>query len=113
MLSCLRLKREVRLPFTWSNKSLGRAAISERIDRCIANPYWRLLFLEARVFPLAENVFRSLPNSDHCLILLDIIGVGNSVPKCFCFEEFWLMDGSCAEIISKSWRAKICGNPAF
>ena len=54
------------LKFTWSNRRQISDLILERIDRCFANPAWRLMFLEAFVTHLPQ-VF-----SDHCPVLLEL-----------------------------------------
>ena len=71
--------------FTWLNLRQVLDLILERIDRCFANPAWRLLFPEASVTHL-PRVF-----SDHCLVLLEL-SKPPSAPqnKPFRFQTIWL-----------------------
>lgn len=53
--------------FTWSNLRQVFDLILERLDRCFANPSWRLLYLEASVTHL-PRVF-----PDHCPNLIELV----------------------------------------
>ena len=53
-----------RNKFTWHNKSWGRHAIRERLDRGIASIDWRLKFPKVIIHHLGTI------NSDNCPILL-------------------------------------------
>ena len=55
-----------RPKFIWTNSRQVSDLILEHIDRCFANPDWRLLFPEASVTHL-PRIF-----SDHCLVLLEL-----------------------------------------
>ena len=52
--------------FTWSNPRQISDLILEHIDRCFANPAWRLMFPEAFVTHLPWVFF------DHCPVLLEL-----------------------------------------
>ena len=52
--------------YTWTNDRQVTDLILECIDRCFANPAWRLLFPEASVTHL-PRVF-----SNHCPVLLEV-----------------------------------------
>ena len=71
--------------YTWSNLRQISNLILERIDRCFANPSWRILFPEASVTHL-PRVF-----SDHCLVLLELIRPPTAIlNKPFRFQTMWL-----------------------
>lgn len=89
--------------FTWTNKRMGLANISERLDRAVASLDWRTMFLEAVVSRLPRI------SSNHCPILLNLYGTQASLPEPFHFEECWLQDSSCFPIISKAWARSFFG----
>ena len=67
--------------FTWSNLRQVSNLILERIDRCFANPSWRLLYPEASVTHL-PRVF-----SDHCPVILELSKPPlASINRPFCFQ---------------------------
>ncbi|GKV08912.1 hypothetical protein SLEP1_g20481 [Rubroshorea leprosula] len=81
--------------FTWR-----RGRVCEKLDRGLASASWKCLFPHAQV--------RLLPplSSDHNPLWLTINGrrdKRNRHKKKFCFEEMWLRDASCQEIIHNSW----------
>ncbi|KAF6170453.1 hypothetical protein GIB67_036227 [Kingdonia uniflora] len=54
-------------PFTWNNRRRGGDNIQERLDRCMSNADWMVLFLTAKVSHLPAL------GSDHTLLCLDIL----------------------------------------
>ena len=52
--------------FMWTNYRPISNLILERIDKCFANPVWRLLYLKAIVTHLLRTF------SDHCLVLIKL-----------------------------------------
>ncbi|KAI3467460.1 hypothetical protein Pfo_024123 [Paulownia fortunei] len=94
-------------PYTWSNKFFGLANIQLRLDMFLANSNLRLLFPRACVSHLPSIA------SDHSPLLLlthTDLDVGL---KPFHFEEMWLRDESCEEIVSSSWKVSISGSFLF
>ncbi|KAL2931645.1 Translation factor Guf1 mitochondrial [Bienertia sinuspersici] len=88
-------------PFTWTNNRGGENNVQERLDRCLANPAWRAIFPGALVMHLCKR------KSDHLPILLCI--KNNIRPpkkrkkkRLFRFEEMWLREETCADIINKA-----------
>lgn len=66
--------------FTWTNKRPVTSLILERLDKCFANPSWRLLYLEATITHLPRTF------SDHCPALIELLGTRTNVTnKPFCF----------------------------
>ncbi|XP_016206020.1 uncharacterized protein LOC107646345 [Arachis ipaensis] len=91
----------VGYPFTWANKQPGDMNIQERLNRAIAIIDWKEAFPETIVKHLQRY------RSDHCPLLIDVTGQENKRmrkrPNIFKFEEMWLQNQECKEVISKSW----------
>jgi len=72
--------------FTWTNKRPIFDLILERIDRCFANPEWRLLFLEATITHLPRTF------SDHHPVLVELCNLRtNHGSKPYRFQTMWLL----------------------
>ena len=86
--------------FTWSKHFEDGHSIWERLDKGLANSSWFLKFPGSRVHHLHCSF------SDHLPFLINLSGL-NQVPrkKKFKFEEMWLDDNRCAEIIEASWHS--------
>ncbi|XP_042968963.1 uncharacterized protein LOC122301628 [Carya illinoinensis] len=86
--------------FPWSNRRGGAMCISERLDRVLANQPWLGFFPNASVTHGLEAY------SDHTPIWVNTewerghIRVGRQ----FKFEEMWVGEPECEEIITASWR---------
>ncbi|XP_023889031.1 uncharacterized protein LOC112001096 [Quercus suber] len=85
--------------FTWSNLRQVSDLILDRIDRCFANPSWRLLYPEASVTHL-PRVF-----SDHCLVLLELSKAPPaSINRPFCFQTMWLHHPGFLDVVREAWE---------
>ncbi|VFQ99103.1 unnamed protein product [Cuscuta campestris] len=86
-------------PFTWERGRGSDSWIEERLDRMVATSAWRQLFGQAIVF----NIL--LRQSDHSAIFLSI-HKPHKVARSyrFRFENAWLRDAGCKEVISAAWR---------
>uniref|UniRef100_A0A803M8Y9 Endonuclease/exonuclease/phosphatase domain-containing protein n=1 Tax=Chenopodium quinoa TaxID=63459 RepID=A0A803M8Y9_CHEQI len=89
-------------PFTWTNNRGGDHNLQERLDRYLANKEWRELFPVSFVSHLSKR------KSDHLPILLCINeGVGKQKKKkkrkLYRFEEMWLRDETCGDIVANAW----------
>lgn len=85
--------------FTWSNLGQVSDLILERIDRCFANPSWRLLYPEASVTHL-RRVF-----SDHCPVLLELSKPPpTSINRPFRFQTMWLHHLGFPNVIREAWE---------
>ncbi|KAG5541735.1 hypothetical protein RHGRI_021533 [Rhododendron griersonianum] len=85
--------------FTWTNLRQAGGIIRERLDRCLANASWNLIFPEAAVQHLARV------HSDHCPVVL------NSIPsppplldRPFRLEPMWLTDSSFFTVVEQCWE---------
>lgn len=54
--------------YTWTNKRPVTSLILERLDRCFANPSWKMLYPKAIVTHLPRTF------SDHCPVLIEFMG---------------------------------------
>lgn len=88
--------------FTWERSRGTDAWVEERLDRVFATTAWCSLFPMAKVWSLEATC------SDHLPILLDLNPL-NSIHcnKQFQFENFWIREADCDDIIHKSWEASV------
>ena len=85
--------------FTWSNLRQVSDLFLECIDRCFANPSWRLLYPEAFVTHL-PRVF-----SDHCPVLLELSKPPPaSINKPFRFQTMWLHHPEFHDVVRGAWE---------
>ncbi|KAL2903988.1 hypothetical protein RDABS01_002698 [Bienertia sinuspersici] len=89
--------------YTWSSGRSGTDNVQERLDRFLANKLWRGTFPSSLVNHLPKR------KSDHLRIILNIRGPRNRVKekkkvKLFRFEEMWLKELSCEDIVKQSWN---------
>ncbi|XP_019164319.1 PREDICTED: uncharacterized protein LOC109160487 [Ipomoea nil] len=84
--------------YTWV-RSWGRSyMVEEKLDRILVTEDWRTLFAEATTC--------SLPcvYSDHMPLLLTPVAAVNAVRrKRFLFDNMWLREDGCREIVAHSW----------
>ncbi|KAJ8443329.1 LOW QUALITY PROTEIN: hypothetical protein Cgig2_015810 [Carnegiea gigantea] len=84
-------------PFTVQHEEV---IVEERLDRFGASTEWSLLFSEAQVTHVNSYI------SDHLPFLLKCYPTslnGQRHGKKFKFENMWVIDPSCREIIAKAW----------
>lgn len=89
--------------YTWSNKQSGGDNIQERLDRGVASVDWSERFPSARVSHLTRVL------SDHCPLFVEWerseVLEKRRWKKCrFRFEEMWLGERVCEDIISEAWE---------
>ncbi|KAL0006672.1 hypothetical protein SO802_008174 [Lithocarpus litseifolius] len=86
--------------YTWSRHFENGSSIWERLDRCLATSSWFLKFPGSKVYHLRCD------SSDHIplhIVLSDLV-----VPKrkkLFRFEEMWLSNGGCEEVVFSAWKS--------
>ena len=87
-----------RPKFTWSSKRKITDLILERIDRCFANPLWRILYPKAVVTHLPRTF------SDHHPILIELCRlISHSLNKPFQFQSMWLVHQDFPRIVKEAW----------
>ena len=94
--------RYVGSKFTWARHFENGNSIWERLDRGLANNGWFLKFPGARVHHLQCN------SSDHCPLLIVLAPL--DIPlrkKPFRFEEIWLSNPSCGEVVQVAWESTV------
>ena len=84
--------------FTWSSKRKITDLILERIDRCFANPLWRILYPKAVVTHLPRTF------SDHHSVLIELSRlISHSLNKPFQFQSMWLVHQDFPRIVKEAW----------
>ena len=87
--------------FTWTNRRPISSLILERIDRCFANPVWRILYPEALVTHLPRTF------SDHCPVLIELCRARvNHQNKPFRFQTMWLFHQDFPRVVQQAWTDK-------
>ncbi|KAL8551509.1 hypothetical protein ACS0TY_000564 [Phlomoides rotata] len=89
--------------YTWSNMQSGPGNIRERLDRGVANSSWMARFPKFRV----KNLLRVL--SDHSPLEIrwdsDEVVPRRSRRRPFRFEEKWLQEPQCREVVRDAWAS--------
>ena len=87
-----------RPKYKWTNRRPISALILERIDRCFANPSWRVLFPEVAVTHLPRTF------SNHCPVLIELFRMDPPAQnKPFRFHTMWLLHPGFPNIVQKAW----------
>ncbi|XP_021748400.1 uncharacterized protein LOC110714214 [Chenopodium quinoa] len=89
--------------FSWTNNQGGDRNVPERLDLFLENKVWKGLFSGSFVTHLSKR------KSDHLPILLCFNeGVGKTKKKKkfkkYRFEEMWLRDETCGDIVKEAWN---------
>ena len=92
--------------FTWANHYNDGHSIWERLDRGLASNLWFLRFLGTQVHHLP------CLSSDHCPLFINPSRIEiPSYKKPFRFEEMWLSDSGCGEVVETAWRSCVSLDP--
>ncbi|XP_041025501.1 uncharacterized protein LOC121265903 [Juglans microcarpa x Juglans regia] len=86
--------------FTWSNCRVGPHCICERLDRGMANSQWW------SKYPSASVTHGLVAYSDHVPFWVNTEGDGGKIrsQRQFRFEEMWVGEQTCEDIIRATWR---------
>ena len=87
-----------RPSFTWSNRHERLANIKERLDQCLCNQEWQLLFPKVEVKHLCNS------NSNHNPILLDTHFESETLNQPFRFEAMWMKKEGSKVMIDNAWQ---------
>ncbi|KAL5856494.1 hypothetical protein ACOSQ3_003952 [Xanthoceras sorbifolium] len=94
--------------FTWSNRQGGRELIQKRLDRFLCSMSWRSLF------PNTVNTHLDWGGSDHKALLVNNIQKFRERDRVnrwgarFHFEEAWVDDEECRNIVERAWQGGEC-----
>ena len=88
--------------FTWYKNFSNGHTIWERLDRAVGTHSWLSLFPATKVITL-ECV-----TSDHKPIIIHPMGIPDRKNRPWRFEQFWIEDEGCHEIVHLAWRSD-CG----
>ncbi|XP_062086997.1 uncharacterized protein LOC133793717 [Humulus lupulus] len=87
-------------PYTWERGRGTPNWIEVRLDRALISQPWRTIFYSAKLVNLEISV------SDHSPIWLDLAyQVRDPVIRRFRFENAWVREPMCRQIVSDHWRA--------
>ncbi|XP_062103610.1 uncharacterized protein LOC133814696 [Humulus lupulus] len=87
-------------PYTWERGRNSSNLIEIRLDRALANSSWIHSFPEA----ILSN--HEISTSDHCPIILSPIpNTRFSIVRRFKFENAWLREPMCRQIVEEVWQA--------
>ena len=95
------------LSFIWINQRVGSSHIHERLDQAFNYHQWHILYPQVGLSHLIVT------QSNHCLILLNIISDGDNNPRPFTFFATWFSDETSKTIISKAWKHQNEDSHAF
>lgn len=84
--------------FTWERSKGTSNWVEEYLDWAVANDSWHNLH------PTTRLINTIVYTSDHTVIFLDLAGTRWKTPSRFCFENAWLMDAECKEVVCNSWE---------
>ncbi|CAH9109059.1 unnamed protein product [Cuscuta epithymum] len=90
--------------WTWERGRGSSNLVEEKLDRILVNEEWHLRFGNARAFSL-EGV-----TSDHLMLIVKPIEVHQErFKRPFKFENVWVREEECREIIKRSWDLNLGG----
>ena len=93
--------------YTWQKHFTAGHSLWERLDRALATNDWLLRFAGTKVHHLKSD------SSDHCPLWIDMAGLEfQCAKKPFRFEEAWLSDHTCTEVVEASWEERGVDDPA-
>ncbi|XP_019150943.1 PREDICTED: uncharacterized protein LOC109147742 [Ipomoea nil] len=85
--------------FTWTRSRGLLNMVEEKLDRIFVTPTWQEMFDGATATSLV------CPYSDHLpLLLTPVVAVQTTRRRRFLFDNMWLREHRCREIVAKSWE---------
>lgn len=83
--------------FTWEKSRGTTNFIEERLDRVLITSGWFNLFRNAEVLNL------EVETSDHSALLLRYGNFSSQSRKRFRFENYWVSESDCKEVVRYGW----------
>lgn len=94
--------------FTWDKHYVDVHSIRTRLDQCMATNSWFQKIPGTRVHHLSSMA------SDHTPLLISLSRLPEPRRKrCFRFEEMWLSDPTCGEVVKEVWSSTREPNPCI
>lgn len=94
-------------PYTWQKHFADGHSIWERLNRGIATNEWLMKFPRTRIHHLTSD------STDHCPLWIVPEGLEVTCPnKPFLFEEMWLLDPGCSNMVEAVWSSNDLENPS-
>ena len=91
--------------FKWSKHFEDGHSIWEQLDQGLANDAW-FLKIPGSIVQHLQSI-----SSDHYLLLINLLGLDPPPKKrVFRFEEMWLSDERCTEMVEASWSSYSVGH---
>ena len=91
----------MRDQFTWRKHFADGHSLWERLDRGLANHEWFMKFIGTKIHHLHSD------SSDHSPLWITLDGLDiPSFTKLFRFEEMWLSDRGCLNIVEAVWLSR-------
>lgn len=84
-------------PFTWCNNRSRADQISQRLDRALMNEKW------PTEYPRSRCINELALGSDHSPLIIQTTEQRKRVTRRFKFEEMWLEDPRCKDVIRDAW----------
>ncbi|XP_030923315.1 uncharacterized protein LOC115950217 [Quercus lobata] len=91
--------------FTWCNGHEEGHTVWERLDRAVGTAEW------LSMFPATKVVHLECGTSDHKPIMIHLLGIPKRINKPWRFEQMWMKDEGCREVIEDAWSYVHQGNP--
>ena len=91
--------------YTWCRGLWGDNTIWERLDRAVATTNW------IKLFPTTKVLHLECGSSNHKPIIILPKGIQKKCQKPWRFEQMWLEDASCSEVVDLAWRWNFLGSP--
>lgn len=93
--------------FTWTNRRSGEDSIVVKLDRAMTNSLW------VEIFPATKAHFFEPLQSDHSLVLVELMNPWPSRPKPFKFFNSWTKHHEFHGLVRRIWNTDIWGSPMF
>ena len=91
--------------YTWYRRTRRGTTIWERLDRAVATTNW------LDMFPATKVLHLECGSSDHKPLIIRLKGIQIKQRRPWRFEQMWLEDTSCSEVVDLAWRRHFSGNP--
>lgn len=85
--------------FTWRKNVIHGRHVRKRLDRCMADVDWRLMFQHALVEVLNHH------NSDHNPLLLSCLKARSHKAKAFHFQAAWISHPLYETVVDTTWKS--------